>query len=73
MKRSVPRTLGAETRTPVAWLTLLAIVGTLSHCGRYGPPPRRPTGAPATSEASAPSQASESEAPTADEDPRRGK
>lgn len=26
----------------VAWLTLLAIAGTLCACGRYGPPKRRP-------------------------------
>jgi hypothetical protein len=32
----------------VAWLTLLAIAGTLCACGRYGPPQRRAPEASAT-------------------------
>lgn len=45
MKRSLRR-----------WLTLLAIVGTLCACGRYGPPTRRPREAPATSVPGEPTQ-----------------
>lgn len=34
----------------IAWLTVLAIAGTLCACGRYGPPKRR---SPATKDAAA--------------------
>lgn len=40
------------SRPVVAWLTLLAIAGTLCACGRYGPPKRSPTDAAAAGTAS---------------------
>ncbi len=52
MSRAAPRiaTCGRGTRPLIAWLTLLAIAGTLCACGRYGPPKRR---SPATTGAAA--------------------
>lgn len=55
MKRSLRR-----------WLTLLAIVGTLCACGRYGPPTRRPREAPATS---VPGEPTQTPAPSPSEPP----
>ncbi|MEZ4280503.1 MAG: hypothetical protein R3F21_12950 [Myxococcota bacterium] len=39
--REIPRR-GPDARHLIAWLTVLAIAGTLCACGRYGPPKRRP-------------------------------
>jgi predicted small lipoprotein YifL len=50
-------------RPIVAWLTLLAIAGTLCACGRYGPPKRTSTD---TAAASTPSDSGVPPSPTSD-------
>jgi predicted small lipoprotein YifL len=54
----------------VAWLTLLAIAGTLCACGRYGPPTRR---APEASTTGAASDSAVPPTATTDEDEDVGK